>query len=197
MRYVPNQPLYGLAIVAALAGCGKDMQQTNVSVNNSGLERTVLAEHVNNAGLKGSLELDLSTPVIALATFERAIMEKDVEKALACVYRPEFFEQGYNNDDREKKMKEVKHNLFEDWINSAKQLEFIEKNFGSYGTFVRVIENTGQAAFNEPLRYDQNKASSEKFGRKTSRVKITHNTRTGTLRTDMINVSDKWYVGAW
>ena len=202
MHYNPRTALidmYAIGIAAALAGCGKDAPvQTGKAV--SGLEMTVLAE-TRNDGSKGSVfqkeELDLSTPIIALATFERAIMEKDVEKALACVYRPEFFEQGYSNDDRERKMEEVRRNLLEDWINSAKQLEFIEKNFGSYGTFVRTIEDTGQAALGEPLRYDQNKVSSEKFGRKTSRVKITHNTKTGTLRTDMINVGNKWYVGAW
>jgi len=71
MRYQPSQSLlYVAGLAAALSGCGKEAQQTNVSANNSGLERTVLAEQVNGAGSKGSgsqkEELDLSTPEKAL-----------------------------------------------------------------------------------------------------------------------------------
>jgi len=82
MRYVPSQPLYGLAIVAAFVGCGKDMQQTNVSVNNSGLERTVLAEQVTSANTKNSQripELDLSTPEKTLDRYKKALELRNVD----------------------------------------------------------------------------------------------------------------------
>ncbi len=198
MRYQPQVPLYAALIAGFLGGCEKQPSQLEQAVQAQGLPISGTPRgRLVSPEPKVEQELDLATPVKSLATFERAILEKNVDAALACVYRPELFEAGYTTQERERVREEVKQNLLKDWINDPEHWHFIEQKFGSYEKFVDVIEQTGEAMYNAPLRYDKNVSWAKKFGHRTSRVKATHDSRSGTLRADMFLIKGKWYVGDW